>query len=292
MRLLLRGCVFLLVVLVGVVTVPATTAAPPPTPTLVAIRAAHHPGFDRIVYEFRGGLPTSRQVRYVDSLTADGSGEPVRIAGRAVLSVRFEPAQAHDADGPTAAVRKAFALPNIMTTVRAGDFEAVTTYGIGLARRTPVRVTTLRHPSRVVVDVAAAFPTVQRKVYFLDRDNYAEGRRPYFSARLRPVPVRTPAVGVMDRLFAGPLPGEKADGLELLRSGATSFRDLRIADQVARVRLTGGCSSGGSTVSVAGEIAPTLRQFPTVDWVKIYDPAGQTETPTGRRDSIPECLEP
>ena len=96
----------------------------------------------------------------------------------------------------------------------------------------------------------------------------------------------------MDRLFAGPVAGERADGLRLLRSHATGFADLAIADGVARVRLTGGCNSDGSTVTVAGEIMPTLRQFASVDWVKILDPAGGTESPTGHTDSIPACLEP
>ena len=77
-----------------------------------------------------------------------------------------------------------------------------------------------------------------------------------------------------------------------MRSKAKSYADLTIADGIARVRLTGGCSSGGSTVSIAGSIMPTLRQFDSVDWVKIYDPAGTTEVPTGYVDSIPECLEP
>jgi len=102
----------------------------------------------------------------------------------------------------------------------------------------------------------------------------------------------TPARGVLDRLFAGPLSGERADGLRLLRSRATGVTGPDISDGVARVRLTGGCSSGGSTVTVAGEIMPSLRQFPTVDWIKIYDPQGRTETPTGHSDSIPACLEP
>ncbi len=58
------------------------------------------------------------------------------------------------------------------------------------------------------------------------------------------------------------------------------------------MRLVGGCSSGGSTVTVAESIASTLKAFPTVDWVKIYSPGGTTERPTGNSDSIPECLEP
>jgi hypothetical protein len=267
-------------------------AAASRTPTLVAVRAAHHPGFDRIVFEFRGGLPSRHSVRYVDRLVGDASGLPVRIAGRAILQARFAPARAHDAAGQTVRTRTAFPLPDIMTTVQSGDFEGVTTYGIGLAKRTPFHVSTLRGPSRVVIDVRAAFPTVSRKVFFLNRTNVAKNRRPFVTPRLRPVRPGAPAVGVMDRLFAGPLVREQADGLELLRSHATGFTRLTIADRVARVELTGGCNSDGSTVTVAGEIMPTLRQLAGVAWVKIYDPAGRTEHPRGHTDSIPTCLEP
>ena len=271
----------------------ARVAQQPQVPTLVGIRAAHHPGFDRLVFVFRGGVPASHRVAYVLRLVADPSGQPVRIAGRAFLRVRFEPTDAHDASAaPTVPARRSFPLPNVITTVRAGDFEAVTSYGVGLAKRTPFHVFTLTRPERVVVDVAAAFRTVERRVYFFDQDAFLANRAPFFVPRLRPVRVGTPAVGVMDRLFAGPLVGEHEHGLRLLRSRARGFTGLSIADHIARVRLTGGCSSGGSTVSVAGEIMPTLRQFPSVDWVKIYDPAGHTEQPSGRTDSIPACLEP
>ena len=115
---------------------------------------------------------------------------------------------------------------------------------------------------------------------------------PYFVARTRPVLPTTPATGVLDRLFAGPLPRGLADGLRVVRSRAKTFADLTIRARIARVRLVGGCSSGGSTVTIAGEIAPSLRQFGTVDWVKIYSPAGHTADPTGPSDSIPGCLNP
>ena len=246
-----------------------------------------------MVLDFRGGLPASRQVSYVKSLVGDASGQPVRIAGQAILKVRLEPAQAHDAAGrSTAPGRVAFALPNVMTVVQAGDFEAVTTYGIGLARRQPFTVSTLGNPSRVVIDVRAAFPTVTRKVWFLDQDRFVANTPPFFVPVRRPVQPLTPATGVMDRIFAGPLPGEHADGLRLLLSGSTGYRGLRITSGVARVQLVGGCTSGGSTVTIAGQIQPSLRQLSTVDVVKIYDPSGSTEHPAGRVDSIPTCLEP
>jgi hypothetical protein len=269
-------------------------SAPPPTPVLVAVRAAHRDGVDRVVFEFRGGLPAQRQVDYVDRLFADGSGRRVRVAGQALLRVRFEPAQAHTDDGsPTAAPRRvAFRLPNVMTAVRAGDFEAVTTYGLGLAKQTRVRVTTLQAPPRVVVEVGARFPTVERKVWFFHRDRFVDNREPFFVPVRRLVRRGAPAIGVMDRLFAGPLPGERARGLRLLRSGATGHDDLTIAGGVADLRLTGRCSSRGSTVTVAGEVLPTLKQFPTVDRVVLRDAAGSTLDPDGPGDSTPECLEP
>jgi hypothetical protein len=282
--------------LLAVLAVPLLTPGPAPAaptvPTLVGIRAAHHPGFDRVVFDFAGGLPASRRATYVDELQGDGSDLPVRIAGQAILRLRLEPAQAHDAAGPTAPARRAFALPNVMTTVRSSDFEGVVTYGIGLERRTGFHVFTLRNPDRVVVDIDAAFTTVSRRVYFLNQPNFVANRRPFFTPVSRPVQPASPARGVLDRLFAGPVPSESATGLRLLRSEATDFAGLSTGGGIARVRLVGGCDSQGSTVTVAGEITPTLRQFSTVDWVKILDPAGNTERPTGRTDSIPTCLEP
>jgi hypothetical protein len=293
MSVVRRLVLALLAAACAVPTLAVAVAAPATTPTLVGIRAAHHPGYDRVVLDFRGGLPASRQVSYVKSLVGDASGQPIRIAGQAILKVRLEPAQAHDAAGrSTAPGRVAFALPNVMTVVQAGDFEAVTTYGIGLARRQPFTVSTLGNPSRVVIDIRAAFPTVTRKVWLLDQDRFVANTPPFFVPVRRPVQPLTPATGVMDRIFAGPLPGEHADGLRLLLSGSTGYRGLRVAAGVARVQLVGGCTSGGSTVTIAGQIQPSLRQLSTVDAVKIYDPSGSTEHPAGRVDSIPTCLEP
>jgi hypothetical protein len=49
--------------LASTATAPSVTGAPAPaTPTLVGIRAAHHPGLDRVVFDFAGGLPANRQV--------------------------------------------------------------------------------------------------------------------------------------------------------------------------------------------------------------------------------------
>ena len=269
----------------------AATAAP--VPTLVGIRAAHHPTYDRVVFDFAGGLPSTRSVRYVSQLIQDPSGLPLPIAGRAILAVTMSPTNAHnDAGQVTAPGKIAFALPNVMTVVRSGDFEAVTSYGIGLARKESFRVFTLRSPDRLVIDINAAFPTVLKQVWLFNQKRFLANTEPFFTPAARPVQPLTPATGVMDRIFAGPTPTEYSSGLRALLSKATGFANLRISDGIAYVRLTGGCSSGGSTVTIAGEIMPSLRQFSTVDHVKIYDPSWRTENPTGHTDSIPECLEP
>ncbi len=282
-----------LVLSVAVGAASGATATGAAVSRLVAIRAAHHSGFDRVVFEFAGAPPSRRNVRYVNRLIADASGLPVAIAGRAVLEASFAPATARDRTGGTTVPdRVAFALPNVMTTVRAGDFESVLSYGIGLAKRTPFHISTLTHPSRVVIEISTPFRTVLKRVYFENVPRFNAGTSPYVTPVLRPVLPSAPATAVMDRMFAGPTEAESASGLRLERSRARSFAGLLITQPIARVRLTGGCSSRGSTFTIADEIYPTLKQFATVDFVKIYDPSGHTERPTGRSDSIPFCLEP
>jgi hypothetical protein len=289
-RLLLSAALVTPAALAGAGTATATSAR---VPTLVGIRAAHHPTYDRVVFDFTGGVPSRHWVRYVSPLRADASGKVVPVAGRAILAVTMSPTNAHTPSGvPTAPAKIAFALPNVMTVVRAGDFEAVTTYGIGLAKKESFHVFTLRHPDRLVIDIRSTFRTVWKKVYFFNQRRYLANTEPFFTPVLRPVRPWTPATGGMDRTIAGPTPREYAHGRRLLSSKATGFTRLRINNGIARVQLTGGCSSGGSTVSIAGEIMPSLRQFATVDHVKIYDPWGRTESPWGHTDSIPECLEP
>ncbi len=270
------------------VTAPGTAALP----TLTSVQAQHVGKVDRVTFGFTNGLPADVQLQWVDTLRHDGSGLPVRVAGTKVLAVFFNGATNHDENGATVRTRTAYALPNVITSVGAGDFEGTVTFGLGVQKRTSYTVRKLQNPDRVVVDVRAGFPTTTRKVWLADDEAMNSGDEPYFVFRMRQVRSDAPAAAALHALFAGPTLQERAAGLRLLRSGAWGFDDLQITARIARVRLTRGCSSGGLTISVAGEIAPTLRQFPTVDWVKIYGPGGATEQPDGQVDSIPTCLEP
>ncbi len=126
---------------------------------LTAVRAAAHDGFDRVVFQFRNAMP-GYVVRYVRApVRADGSGAPVAVKGRAVLLVRMEPAL--DADLSKESAPRTYTGPTrlrpptstVVELVRTGGFESVLSWAVGLGERRPFRVTALKNPSRLVIDV-------------------------------------------------------------------------------------------------------------------------------------------
>lgn len=272
---------------------------------LTAVRTGHHPGFDRIVFDFEGGLPSHREVRWSDGPRYPGSGAPMNVHGDAFLEVTLH---AHTSDelygGPGLAdPDRAIALPNLNDMRAAPSFEGVVTVGFGLMKRTEIlRTFTLENPSRYVIDVSTDFPQRWAPVYFFDEDRVVTGEEPLVRHVLRRVPFPAVANGQLHRFYAGPTPAEADDGLILVHSlvlpsgleqdRRTGFTGLRVSDGVLHMRFTRPCSSGGSTMTVAGELMPTLKYWSTVDHVKIYDEDGTTQEPTGRSDSVPVCLEP
>ncbi len=139
---------------------------------------------------------------------------------------------------------------------------------------------------------ATSAETTTVDVYFMHEDRFVAGTMPYTEAVQRTVPAARPATGALQALFAGPTASEQAQSLRVVLSEATGFTDLTIEDGIARVRLTGGCNSRGATFTIQNLITPTLRQFDTVDYVKVYGPDGHTAEPDGPSDSMPACLEP
>jgi hypothetical protein len=133
----------------------AAPAGAQSAPTLVAVRAGHHAGFDRVVFEFRGAVPATRRIHYVDQLTEDPSGKPVSLAGGANLEVVFHGANAHDEQGrPTVSPRRfSPGFTALKEVAETGDFEAVVSYGLGIDRQRPFKVSTLSGPSRLVIDI-------------------------------------------------------------------------------------------------------------------------------------------
>jgi hypothetical protein len=75
-------------------------------------------------------------------------------------------------------------------------------------------------------------------------------------------------------------------------SGSTGFNSLVVEDGVAHVYLAGQCNSEGATYTIANLLVVNLKQFDTIEYVKVYDENEKTEVPDGQSDSIPFCLEP
>ncbi|HET7311829.1 MAG TPA: hypothetical protein VFJ17_10945 [Mycobacteriales bacterium] len=127
-----------------------------PTPILTGIRVGRHATFDRVVFDLKGKRP-GYNVRYVTVVRNDASGKVITMAGRYYLMIRLTPTDAHDPQtgvstytGP----RKFWVgYPELRQVAFAGDFEAVVSVALGLARRNGFHVFTLTDPRRVVVDI-------------------------------------------------------------------------------------------------------------------------------------------
>jgi hypothetical protein len=124
-----------------------------PAPELASVRTARRDGYDRVLFTFRGAMP-GYQVRYVPRVT-DGAGRRLPLQGQAFLAVAFEPARARDPGGTVTfqAGTLSPGYPTLRQVRLAGDFEGRVSFGVGVADRGGFRVTELRDPARVAVDV-------------------------------------------------------------------------------------------------------------------------------------------
>jgi peptidoglycan hydrolase-like protein with peptidoglycan-binding domain len=124
-----------------------------PTPALVAVRAAAHPAFDRVVLDLDGELP-GYDVRYVPWSVPTGAGGRET---RAQLRITADPCVPLVDDEPPMLLIES-GLAAVRGVVCASDRDEVLTYRIGLADRLPFLVRWAVAPSRVVVDVEHAAP--------------------------------------------------------------------------------------------------------------------------------------
>jgi hypothetical protein len=139
--------------------VSADTAEPPPDArvTVRDIRIGRHDGFDRVVLEVGGTGTPGWDVRYVSDPSAQGSGDPVAVAGNAVLQVGITGAGYPDDTGVAE-----YSGPDPLTAadtetvtelVFDATFEGMTIAFVGTRAEAPFRVYLLADPVRVVVEV-------------------------------------------------------------------------------------------------------------------------------------------
>jgi hypothetical protein len=128
--------------------------------TVTDVRVGRQDGFDRVVFELGGTGTPGWRVEYVDVATAQGSGQPVDVAGDAVLQVTLTgagyPFDTGVEEFPTRTPVRAAGTRSVAEVVFGGTFEGTSEAFVGTAARTPFRVFALSNPTRVVVDVTDA----------------------------------------------------------------------------------------------------------------------------------------
>jgi hypothetical protein len=120
------------------------------------VRVGTHDGYDRIVFQFRGGIPEFDIKSATPPFTADPSDQPLMVNGSSFLSITLHggtkqtESGASSYNGP-----RNFTLdfPTLVHLVEGGDFEAVSTWYAGLTHAACARVSTLTGPDRLVIDV-------------------------------------------------------------------------------------------------------------------------------------------
>ncbi|WP_305094454.1 hypothetical protein [Prescottella sp. R16] len=127
--------------------------------TITDMRVGHHDGFDRVVYELDGTGTPGWRTEIVGTVTQQGSGNPIAVAGQGILQVLIDGSampvttgvEPYDGPNPVEVPN-----PEIVTEVRdAGVFEGTAQTAIGLTTRdVSYRVYTLDGPTRLVVDIA------------------------------------------------------------------------------------------------------------------------------------------
>ena len=144
-----------------------------------------------------------------------------------MLQVTFSPAAGHNAAGVVTygPAQRTFALPEIIQVVRAGDFESVLCFGVGVAKAEPFHMYALPRAARSSSTSRAPYRTVQVRDYFLNAHRFASGRGPYTEAVYRPVIPPATAFGAMQRLFAGPTKAELARGLKFVSLGGDRVQE-------------------------------------------------------------------
>ena len=120
------------------------------------VRVGGHDGYDRVVFAFAQGTPELSLDRASPPFTHDASGAPIEVGDASFLRLAMRggtkqtDANTSSYDGPTDFDPALTALADL---VEGGDFERQSTWYLGLAGESCVRLMLLDDPARVVIDV-------------------------------------------------------------------------------------------------------------------------------------------
>ena len=128
----------------------------PLTTNYTDVRVGTHAGYDRVVFEFNAKSPEFTLERDEPPYEQDASGFPLDVEGESVLHLVLRGSTTMTDSGEMSyhgPLNFDPGFPMLVDVVHGGDFEAVTTWFIGLAEEACVRVLLLSEPDRIVIDV-------------------------------------------------------------------------------------------------------------------------------------------
>jgi hypothetical protein len=120
------------------------------------VRVGTHDGYDRVVFEFDSGLPDAVIEGVLAPFYADASGLEIEVTGSAFLKVRMHGASKVSPEGAVTYGGSTNFEPEfdrLLQLLEGGDFEAESTWYLGLDGGSCFRVLTLSDPSRLVIDI-------------------------------------------------------------------------------------------------------------------------------------------
>jgi len=126
---------------------------------LADVRVGTHPGFDRIVFEFvEEGTPAYRLEPASPPFVEDPSGQPMTVNGSEFFLIALHGGTKVAGDGSlayTGPTEFEPDFPQLVHLVERGDFEAVSSWYIGMADSPDgcFRAFQLSEPSRIVIDI-------------------------------------------------------------------------------------------------------------------------------------------
>ncbi len=137
---------------------PVVEAATTPRANITDVRVGTHTDHDRVVFEFADGLPEITLDRATPPFIHDASGLSIDVNGSSFLRLTMRRGTKQMADGSSSyggPTEFEPGFPTLTHLVEGGDFEAQSTWYIGLSDDACVRVARLTDDGapRLVIDV-------------------------------------------------------------------------------------------------------------------------------------------
>jgi hypothetical protein len=123
---------------------------------ITGVRVGTHTDYDRIAFEFDAGIPRYQIETATPPFFADPSGLPLQIAGSGFWKITLIGGTSVKPDGGSSYAGPTNFVPNFNALVQlgeGGDFEALSTWYVGLTDTSCIRVLTLSDPARLVIDI-------------------------------------------------------------------------------------------------------------------------------------------